>query len=104
MTVAETCVQARYAGRNVPAVIIAAMESVNPNECTGALGLLAKLLIPEHNHNELFAQQYIEVRAPRGCSACTRCRVSRRLLSASGAVCGHQVWLLSCGRNQLGQA
>jgi HEAT repeats len=51
-----------FAGANVPATILLAVESVNPNECTAALGVLVKLLIPEHAHNELFAQQYIQAR------------------------------------------
>jgi hypothetical protein len=55
-------VQEIYAQGNLPAVILLAMDSVNPNDCTAALGLLVKLLVPEYGNNELFAQQYMQVR------------------------------------------
>jgi hypothetical protein len=47
---------------DVPKTILTAIESVNPNECEQSLGVLVKLLIPEHAHNDSFAQQYIAVR------------------------------------------
>lgn len=53
--------QDTYAKVNVPLAILRATENINPNECMTSLGMLVKLMIPEHAHNELFARQYIQV-------------------------------------------
>lgn len=46
---------------DVPKIVLTAIESVNPSECEQSLALLVKLLVPEHAHNDTFAQQYLAV-------------------------------------------
>ena len=54
--------QAVLVDADVPRAMVLAIERVATNECEAALGVLVKLLIPEHAHNEAFAQQLIAVR------------------------------------------